>query len=136
MVDIELFPEQNETDGLFVIVLARTGVTYSNQCGGTACDQQQAEGFLVPIGTPKHLRSVKTWFRRSFRGACWCDGRIAADPVLVQELAAVIAQLPCWADGNPVPLELDLDRLALGGEAWVPVQSPFGLGWLTWTNSD
>jgi hypothetical protein len=36
MVEIELFPQQIETDGLFVIVLGQTGVAYSNQCGGTS----------------------------------------------------------------------------------------------------
>jgi hypothetical protein len=136
MVEVELFPNQTETDGLFVIVPATTGVAYSNQCGGTACNYQRAEGFLVPVGSPRNLDSVKAWFRSRFGESCWLDGRIAADPVLVLELATIIAELQCWADGNPIPLEVDMDRLVLGGEAWVPVRSPFGLGWLTWTNSD
>lgn len=136
MVHVALFPTQTEADGLFVIVLAPTGVSYSNQCGGTACNYQQAEGFLVPVGTQQQLCSVTAWFRKRFGASCWCDGRIAADPALVQELAAVVAELPCWAEGNAVPLQLDMDRLTLGGEAWVPVRSAFGLAWLTWTNSD
>lgn len=135
MVEVDLFPEQIETDALFVIVLARTGVAYSNQCGGTACDQQRVEGFLVPVGTPQNLKAVKAWFRQRFGASCWCDGRLASDAKL-PELASVVAELPCWSNGNPVPLELDMDRLNAAGEAWVPVCSPFGAGWLTWTNSD
>ena len=38
LVHVALFPTQTETDGLFVSVLAPTGVAYSNQCGGTGCD--------------------------------------------------------------------------------------------------
>jgi len=136
MFDVELFPNQTETDGLFVIVLAPTGVSYSNQCGGTACNQQRVEGFLVPIGMPQHLSAVTEWFRQRFGESCWCNGCLAADPMVAKELAALIATLPCWADGNPTPLQLDTERLVHGGEAWVPVHSPFGLGWLTWTNSD
>jgi hypothetical protein len=135
MVEIVLFPTQTETDGLFVIVTAPTGVTYTNQCGGTSCDSQRVEGFLVPVGTPQHLAVIKSWFRRRFGESCWCDGRLGADLVVVQELAALVAELPCWASG-PVPLALDAARLSEGGEAWVPVRSPFGAGWLSWMNSD
>jgi hypothetical protein len=123
MVGVELFPQQTETDGLYVIVLAATGIEYSNQCGGTACDQQCAEGFLVPVGTPQDLAEVKGWFLQHFGESCRCDGRLAMDPVVVQELAAVIEKVPCWYEGNPVPLQLDGERLRLGGEAWVPVRS-------------
>lgn len=135
MVEIDLFPVQIETDGLFVIVLAQTGVAYSNQCGGTACDQQRVEGFLVPVGTPLQLQAVKTWFRIRFGESCWCDGRLASDTKLPQ-LASLVAELACWSNGNPMTLELDMNRLNVGGEAWVPVRSPFGPAWLTWTNSD
>ena len=136
MVAVELFPTQTETDALFVIVLAPTGVTYSNQCGGNACDQKQAAGFLVPVGTPADLAAVAGWFRQRFSESCYCDGRLATEPSAVRELAAVVADIPCWAVGKPVSLGLDAARLTDGGEAWVPVLSPHGPGWLTWTNSD
>lgn len=136
MVHVELFPTQAETDGLFVIVLAPTGVAYNNQCGGTNCVHQEAEGFLVPVGTPDDLAAVRDWFWRRFGGACWCDGRLAADPSTARDLAEIVAGVRCWAGGHPAPLQLDAERLPDGCEAWVPVQSPFGPGWLTWINSD
>jgi hypothetical protein len=143
MVQVLLFPTQTETDGLFVIVLSRSGITYMNQCGGTGCDQMEAEGFLVPVGCPDHLDTIKKWFRSEFGESCWCDGRLArprrnaaASAGLIEALARVVAEIPCWFADKPVPLELDRERLAEGGEAWVPVRSAFGLGWLTWSNSD
>lgn len=133
---VALFSTQTETDGLFIIVQKQTGVSYSNQCGGTGCDQQEAEGFLVPVGTPSDLNAVKGWFRRRFGESCWCDGRLATNLVWVAELSDVIAAVPCLASECGKPLALDATRLKEGCEAWVPVQSPFGPGWLTWTNSD
>src|SRR5262245_36992183 len=113
MIEIALFPTQTETDGLFVIVGTQTGVQYSNQCGGTACQQQGAEGFLVPVGTPQDLSDLKGWFRRRFGDSCWCDGRLAVDSTLVQELATLIAGVPCWAGERALCLQLDTDRLHL-----------------------
>jgi hypothetical protein len=136
MVEIELFPTQTETDCLLVIVLSPTGVAYRNQCGGTACEQKSAEGFLIPVGTVEDLTAVTSWFLRRFGESCWCDGRLAADATVAQELSDVVAKIPCWADGNLIPLELDFQRLTAGCEAWVPIRSPHGVGWLTWTNSD
>ncbi len=136
MVRVELFPTQTETDGLFVIVVSPSGVVYTNQCGGTGCDQMEAEGFLVPVGRADHLDNIQQWFRSRFGESCWCDGRLAASVDLVEELARVVAEIPCWFMGGPVTLSLDRERLIEGCEAWVPVRSGFGPGWLTWTNSD
>lgn len=136
MTRIELFPTQTETDGLFVIVLFPTGIVYVNQCGGTGCDEMEAEGFLVPVGRPEHLVAIKNWFRRRFGESCWCDGRLAASIAYHGELAQLVAALECWKGNQLVPLEIDVERLSGACEAWVSVKSCFGPGWLTWTNSD
>jgi hypothetical protein len=136
MIGVTLFPTQTETDALLLIVLASTGITYTNQVGGTGCDLVRAEGFLVPVGHPRNLKAVRTWFRKRFGESCWCDGRLAATPALTEELSRVVAQIPCWSARQPAPLALDHQRLSSGCEAWVPVLSAFGPGWLTWTNSD
>lgn len=136
MVKIELFPTQTETDGLFVIVLASTGITYTNQCGGTGCDQMEAEGYLVPVGRPNHLDAVKYLFHQRFGESCWCDGRLVAHPDFIEELERVIVMIDCWVEDKALPLALDMDRLSGSGEAWVSVKTCFGPGWLTWTNSD
>lgn len=136
MIHVNLFPTQTETDGLFVIVLARTGVTYQNQCGGTGCDQMSAEGFLVPVGRPQHLVAIKKWFRGIFGESCWCDGRLASCPEWAETLARIVALIECWDAKELTPLVLDMERLSESGEAWVSVTTCFGPGWLTWTNSD
>jgi hypothetical protein len=136
MVLVELFPTQTETDCLYLIVVAPTGVVYHNQCGGTGCDQKEAEGFLVPIGNQADTNKLSGWFRKHFGESCWCDGRLASDPALVRDLATVVAELPCFFAGKAIRLCLDEVRVHEGCEAWVPVKSPYGPGWLTFTNSD
>src|SRR5690349_11413936 len=110
MAYVELFPTQTEWDGVFVSVLSPTGVTYNNQCGGTSCEQMEVEGFLVPVGRLEHLQSVEFWFRRKFGESCWRDGRIAASSDLVDGLASVVSEIPCWFEQKAVPLELDKER--------------------------
>ena len=41
-------------EGMFLIIAKETGVTYTNQCGGTATAQQSLEGFLVPLYDEYH----------------------------------------------------------------------------------
>src|SRR5712691_539625 len=50
MPHIFLDPDGTQDLGLLVIVEARTGVTYRQQCAGTYCDQRIMEGFVIPIG--------------------------------------------------------------------------------------
>jgi hypothetical protein len=117
MVIIELFPTQVETNGLYLIAIAQTQVVYRNQCGGTSCEEKEVEGFLVPIGTPADTARLSGWFRRHFGESCWCDGRLAADPALVRDLAAVVAELPCFTAGRVERLCLDEGRVYEGGRS-------------------
>lgn len=136
MIHIQLFPTQTETDNLFLIVCVRSGVTYHNQCGGTSCAQKEAQGGLIPIGTPEDLKRVRDWFERNFGESYWDDGRLGDNGSRVQELSAEVARLRYFEGDDIHWLELDHGRILQGCEAWVPVRSPHGRGWLTWTNSD
>ena len=140
MLFVELYPTQTETNSLYLIVLASTGVVYRNQCGGTSTEDKEAEGFLVPIGTLQDTERLYDWFWRHYHGACACTGYLATKPDHVRELSQMIASFTCWhCDGvtdSPQSLSLDVDRIAECCEAWVPVRSPYGNGWLTFINSD
>lgn len=141
MVYVELFPTQTETDVLLLIVQSKGGVTYLSQVGGTACARREVEGFLVPIGTDQDLRRIGDWFEKRFHGSCHDDGRLAADPALADELESLMFGLACFftpggAKGDSVRLSLDHDRIHEACEAWIPVNSPYGKAYLTWTNSD
>ena len=45
-----------------LLVLASTGVVYTNQTGGYSCNQRACEGFLVPLETPgKVWSALERW---------------------------------------------------------------------------
>jgi len=123
---------------LYVVVVARTGVFYQQQYGGTACRQGQLEGFLVPVFGPDALDALRLLFENTFRGAgtrnyTWPDDERDA-------LRAIIEDVSYWAsDGHteqPHNLRLDESRIRDADEAWVPVITPDGPGTLLWFNSD
>jgi hypothetical protein len=73
IVELDDFPD------LGLIIKAPTGVRYSNQSGGLACEHPEIEGFLVPLRT-RAGRSEITTLAGMFRGA-WHrldDGRADA----------------------------------------------------------
>lgn len=123
-----------ECVGVFVIVCKQTGVYYSNQVGGTACAHPEVEGFLIPMdrfhGYEEDISklTLDAWGRGSL-------DRMLSDVEKdqLEELVQGFQAVGC--DWRPA---LDRDRLKDGacGEAWVPVRTPYGLGWLTWENSD
>lgn len=71
--------------------------------------------------------------RSGSRGLTW-------SPDLLDRLRSAVA-LHVYGSANrddvwPAPLVLDESRLAEADEAWVPVLTPDGPGFLTWENSD
>lgn len=140
MAHVYLNADGTHATGDYVLILAATGVTYETQCGGYACEQRSAEGYLVSVGPSAAVTALDEWFAAEFRGHCyepesnWTSER-------VERLAALIAELTCWtrdADGEdrPTPLALDRSRLKECVEAWAPVLSPTGAAILLRTNSD
>jgi hypothetical protein len=124
--------------GLMVLVLATTGVSYSTQCNGIATDEKSAEGFLVPVGDVNAAQPIMQWFKERFasidpRTSPWTNERIAS-------LAELVRRIPIWyrQGENYVRsfLELDQQRINECVEAWIPVITPFGKGYLLTANSD
>lgn len=93
-----------------VIVLAPTGIIYTNQTGGNACHQPEAEGFLVPL-------KEEFGFDASMDAPLYNDCSVPYDPVIAQEI------IDYFADGR----DLEPDPEAkLMEEAWVPVRIKVG----------
>lgn len=137
-------------DWIGVIVGAPTGVFYANQCGGTACEHRECEGYYVPLSSvpmiPEEPRLSAAELSAAFHGpggACHWDLATAGatlSPDRLARLTSTVARIPFWSDDGPdtrQPLRLDDSRLGDLAEAWVPVLLPEGRGAiLVWGNCD
>jgi hypothetical protein len=125
--------------GLIVLVQCPTGVRYSTQCNGINTEERSAEGFLVPVGGNTDAQPIIEWFTQQFPGVetwsadDWTDARITS-------LAELVRQIPIWShqQDNDVRSFLEFDRRRVNEcvEAWIPVVTPFGDGYLLTANSD
>ncbi len=127
-----------DTLGAFIIVEAPTNILYSNQTGGTACGHPMAEGWLLPLHRWSWAE-VEEDLRNITRDH-WGDaalGRLSKGALYKLEAAVHALKLTGLSDA-PDKIRLDHYRLdkTKNGEAWVPVLTPYGKGWLTWENSD
>jgi hypothetical protein len=140
--------------GLGLIILAPTGVRYSNQVGGHSCLQPAVEGLFVPLRNdlglaPVTLLGPEPELTAYFTGSK--HGGSGATSGLDRSDADVITRILANHRLDTV-LQVAIDRLADSCEAWVhvrvladdlepsPVFSGFGpyprAGILTWGNSD
>ncbi len=132
-----------------VLVRYPTGVAYTNQSAGVACQQRSVEGYLVLLGRAAFEvddRPVETdELIGVFHDGEACMWPWTGDDVpeeRVKWLARLVARIPYWAHeaGNPLgvraPLELDLERRDEIAEAWIPVITPDGPGVLIHSNCD
>ncbi|MEU3644342.1 DUF6210 family protein [Lentzea sp. NPDC034063] len=134
-----LDPDGSAGDGwLHVVVEARTGVVYQQQCGGTACRQAQAEGFLVPLFGPDGLAALRELFEKHFRGAgTWDHGWLDSERSRLREGVGMIGYWACnGSEEELTVLRLDESRIREVDEAWIPVITADGPGFLVWANSD
>ena len=121
---------------LAVVVEAKTGVVYANQCAGLSNEIREIEGFLVPLDGLKfkpedgHLQPQK--FTALFHETGACVGDRHPTSKLVAVLEKLVQQVPFWVcdgkDDERLQLKLDLRRSSSIAEAWVPVITPIGLG--------
>jgi uncharacterized protein DUF6210 len=148
---IFLNPDGTQDFGVLVIVAAPTGVIYAHQCGGVYNLQREAEGFVVPVGSPEAAKPLLAFFKRRFRGnppdrepgqaltpwAAWTPNALA-------ELASLVSEIYLWktnpdsaeTEDERVAISLDRSRLDELTEAWIPVLTVYGPGILVFANSD
>ena len=132
--------------GLGLIISHPSGVIYSNQTGGYACDHRELKGVFVPLTDAdvdqyapldEHFYSGPKW-----RGHCY-NG-------IDEETAAVVDGILATSYLTR-RLSVDREKLASSDEAWIYViiaphegnddrqtfhGYPSGVGVLTWPNSD
>jgi hypothetical protein len=127
-------------DWMAVIVRAETGVSYRQQCGGTACRQGTVEGYLVPVFSRAAYAALTGLFEGTLQGAGAWNWRWPDELLTVLREAVALVRMPpsAWSDfpDESQPLLLDESRLDEADEAWIPVTCADGPGVLTWPNSD
>lgn len=140
-----------DVDWLHVVLEQPTGVVYHIQCGGHSCKQETVEGSLVPVEEPEAYELLQDLFVRDGQSApvaldCFGPAEIARLRAAVESVrlpvddrcptttGTVHGSDSLWVRTHPIGL--DESRLAEGYEAFVPVTTPFGRGFLVWSNSD
>jgi hypothetical protein len=130
--------EKIDTQGIGVIVMATTGIVYTNQTGGYACHQPAAEGYFVPLCELYHdaVHTAETlqdeldgYFfseRGPYRGHCYGDGINDKDCDFLDKLFQTYG------------IDARVDRLckANAEEAWIPVHYKGKEAFFVWVNSD
>lgn len=122
-----------------VLVEAKTGVTYTNQSGGTACRQLQIEGYYVPVFDQEAYNSLRSIFEVTLEGAGTSHREVKWQGPMLDQLREAVSRIRMDSSIGgyaEVPLILNEPQLAVIDEAWVPVISPDGPGILIWENSD
>lgn len=143
-IQLPLDGDQPE-DWLLLVVCAPTGVTYEQQYGGYLCNHAKVEGFLVPVCQPEVLAKLREAFadpRLGGRGILgtqgWAENQVEDFIGLVEGIVNMIGYR---TTSEEPPMEvpvvaLDRGRLSELDEAWVPVRTPDGPGYVAWVNSD
>jgi Family of unknown function (DUF6210) len=139
-IRLPLSGEDGPENWLYLVVARHTGVKYFQQYGGLLCRQAEEEGFLVPVTAPATLNAFHALFKGELAGL----GRIAANerdrilteavPYLRDVLRSI--EYPGEYTEAAAHIVLDEERLSELDEAWVPVKTPDGPGYLAWVNSD
>ncbi len=131
-------PDGTLPDWMFVLVEAPTGVWYEHQYGGTATRQARVQGFLVPVHSAEARKALDRLFLTEIRGVGLWAGTRRPDEGVLRAARNAVALVRYWPndENGPVPLTLDDERAAEADEAWLPVKTPHGAGYLLWPNSD
>lgn len=131
--------DDDDDQGLGVVVLGPSGTLYANQCGGLACHHPEAEGTYVPLGpAPPELEAhfaAGKWQGRCYAGIDDDTARFVED------------QLAINVFGGEFLVVVDRSRLADSEEAWIfvtilpcehAILAPHAgaRGILVWQNSD
>ncbi len=77
-------------------------------------------------------------FLTELRGVGLWGGTRRPDEAVLRSARDAVALVRYWPndENGPVPLALDHKREAEVDEAWLPVTTPHGPGYLLWPNSD
>jgi len=93
-----------------IIVKSNTGIVYTNQTNGVACNHPSQEGFLIPLRSPDITCKV-------FNPHYWYENMPALDDTLYDALEESLTTLTFWNIRD-----IRVDRTAKNEEAWVHVK--------------
>lgn len=134
---------------LLLIIKHKSGISYSNQVGGFACNQVEIEGSLIPLHTADLLTQLKKVSLNLYENMPEKLADLIDD--LIQTEATQTEQYNCneWMQG----MKVDRSKLDQCQEAWIHIVATPGLseaddfdsqvildkevdGVLSWENSD
>jgi hypothetical protein len=126
-----------EHEGLGLIIACPSGVSYTNQVAGYACQHPELEGVYVPLPASACEELYSYFTGPKWNGRCYN----AIDEETASFVDAILARLDLGCC-----LRVDRDRFAESWEAWIQVKISMnsvlwlgldeGTGVLTWENSD
>lgn len=103
---------------MLLLVARWTGVKYTHQCGGVACNQEGLRGFALPFSCGDLYHPFVKWAYQLYDGV----PSATLDPALYRELVQWLRKLEV-ADGNYQLGEVDFsDRRGYIQEAWIPLR--------------
>ena len=124
-----------------LILLEPSGITFTNQVGGTGCEHPTAEGILVPVGHDHPVERPELGLTERLWDMDWGSyGGITSD--FEDEIEEVLS-----SNSHTAHIRVDRNRLRDHREAWIhvvvgasdpqdPTQTHGRPGILTWPNSD
>jgi Family of unknown function (DUF6210) len=122
-------------DLMQVVVMADSDLIYRQQYGGYACRHAEAEGFLVPAWAhPEARKALDDLFLVELGKGGVPENRRNE---VVERVGVALQRV--WYRGTgdrAAVLRIDLSRADELDEAWIPVLTPDGPGYLAWINSD
>jgi len=95
-----------------IIVKSNTGIIYTNQTNGVACNHPSQEGFLIPLRAPFSGMDCQV-----FNPHYWYSNTPALDDSLYDSLEESLATLAFWN-----VRDIRVDRTTKNEEAWVHVK--------------
>lgn len=134
---------------LAIAIQYPTNVVYGTQCAGVRTEERFIEGYLLPLGGSKFgaedERIRLDALTEVFHEGDVCISRWVGNALpeeRMERLRVLVEQIPYWqcalspGQDNKDHLRLDCNRAAQIAEAWIPVETPDGLGVLLYKNCD
>jgi len=113
-----------ETYGFKIIGLHKTGVTYTSQCGGLACLQKSAEGFLIPLYFP--FEDLKKRYQQFDCSTLCLENNHTFTKQEIEEYNSLL-NITITVNGINY-VGIDERRLSEATESWIPVIFKLGSG--------
>lgn len=132
-MSVEIFLQ--EIDQPMLLVHAKTGVIYDQQCAGHSCEARSGEGYLVPMADASGFVNPE---EQPITKVISVTEKSRREADLFSALVDALPEVKVFINDDWRRLAFDADRGAETCEAWVPVRVETlpGPATLIWPNSD